>query len=160
MNTSSASSRPVTGRFVLACFVGFFGVVFLANGILVRSALSTFGGVETDSAYKAGLAFKSDEAEAAAQAARGWRVEAHVERDLLKVTALDAQGRPLEGMTLVAALHHPSDRRHDVAFTVSAAGPGRWTADPAAPAGQWDLVIELSRNGEREFRSLNRVVLR
>ncbi len=27
------------------------------------------------------------------------------------------------------------------------------------PAGQWDLVIELTRQGEQQFRSGNRVVL-
>jgi hypothetical protein len=26
--------------------------------------------------------------------------------------------------------------------------------------GQWDLVVELSRDGARQFRSKNRVVLR
>lgn len=43
--------RPLTGRTVLLCFIAFFGVVFTANFFLVRAALTTFGGVETESSY-------------------------------------------------------------------------------------------------------------
>lgn len=160
MTALTPSGRPLTGRFVLACFLGFFAVIFAANIVMVRVALGTFGGVETESAYKAGLAFKADAAQAAAQAARGWTVEAHIERGRFAVAARDGQGRPVEGMTLRAVLHHPSDRRHDVDIDARPDGVGRWTGDPAAPAGQWDLVIELFHDGDRAFRSVNRVVLR
>jgi hypothetical protein len=38
-------------------------------------------------------------------------------------------------------------------------GAGLFRGTTAAAAGQWDLVIELSRDGERLFRSKNRVWL-
>ena len=68
--------RPITGRMVLAALVAFFGFVMLVNIVMVRAAITTFGGVDTPSSYQAGLAFKAEEAEAAAQAARNWTVEA------------------------------------------------------------------------------------
>jgi len=43
--------RPLTGRTVLLCFIGFFGVVFTANFFLVRAAVTSFGGVETESSH-------------------------------------------------------------------------------------------------------------
>ena len=47
MNMTQPRSRvnSPAGRAVLA--LGFFGVVFAVNGVLVRAATSTFGGVET-----------------------------------------------------------------------------------------------------------------
>jgi nitrogen fixation protein FixH len=103
----AALPRRLTGRMVLLCLVGFFGVVFGVNGILVHEALSTFGGVDTDSAYQAGRKFEQDVAMAKAQDA-----------------------------------------------------PGRYHGSAEIPPGQWDLVIELSRQGDRLFRSRNRVVLK
>ena len=50
--------RELTGRHVLLWIVGFFAVIFAVNGILVRAATSTFGGLETQSSYKAGLMFE------------------------------------------------------------------------------------------------------
>ena len=47
----------LTGKHVLLCLLGFFGVVFAVNAVLVKAATSTFGGVETSSSYKAGLMF-------------------------------------------------------------------------------------------------------
>ena len=52
--------------------LGFFGLVIVVNLVMVRAAISTFGGVDTPSSYQAGLAFKAEEAAAAAQNARGW----------------------------------------------------------------------------------------
>ena len=59
-DSSSGDGRPpreVTGRMVLVCLVAFFAVVAGVNAVMIRAAVSTFGGVETESAYQAGLAF-------------------------------------------------------------------------------------------------------
>src|ERR1700690_1116795 len=52
--------RILTGRHVLLWLVAFFGIVFAVNGGLVQAAISTFGGVETASSYKAGLQFEQE----------------------------------------------------------------------------------------------------
>jgi nitrogen fixation protein FixH len=62
-----SAPKEVTGRMVLLCLIGFFFVVVGINAVMVRVAVSTFGGVETDSSYKAGLAF-AKEAQAAHRA--------------------------------------------------------------------------------------------
>ena len=43
---------------------------------------------------------------------------------------------------------------------VNEAKPGDYRADASMRPGQWDLVIEAKRDGERLFRSRNRIVLR
>ncbi|TCK30502.1 nitrogen fixation protein FixH [Ancylobacter aquaticus] len=154
------NGRPLTGRTVLICFLAFFGVIFTANFFLVRAAVTSFGGVETESSYKAGLAFRAESEAAAAQEARHWQVDAHVEPGRVDVSARDAAGRPIADAVLAVTLQHPTNRRLDVTLDPVRVSAGRWRADDTVASGQWELVIELSREGERLFRSTNRVVIR
>ena len=63
----SDKPRELTGRAVLIWLIGFFGLVFVVNGIMAKAAISTFGGVETQSSYKAGQMFEHEVALARAQ---------------------------------------------------------------------------------------------
>jgi len=89
--------RELTGRAVLMWFIAFFGVVFAINGIMVKAATSTFGGVETQSSYKAGLQFEHEAARARAQDDLHWRVEGHVARNAAGAAALDVSVRDASG---------------------------------------------------------------
>ena len=159
----SVRQRPLTGRTVLICLVAFFAVVSIVNGIMIRAAVSTFGGVEAGSAFQAGQAFKHDIEAARAQESRHWQVRATVRRagegTVVQIEARDETGQPLAGLEAVASLHRPTDRRGDLAITLSEEGTGKFRGSGPAAVGQWDLRIDLSRNGERLFRSRNRVVL-
>ena len=73
--TPQKKPRLLTGRAVLLWLVGFFVVVFAVNAVLVRAAISTFGGVETLSSYKAGLQFEQELAVAEHQDGLHWQVE-------------------------------------------------------------------------------------
>jgi nitrogen fixation protein FixH len=155
--------RPITGRTVLLWLLAFFGVVFAVNGVMIHEALSTLSGVDTDSAYQAGLQYEREVALAKAQDARHWRVDAKVTPAAngarLDITAHDAAGRPLSGLDAAAIFERPTDRRLDEDVALVADGAGRFHGSAALAAGQWDLVIEFSRRGEQLFRSRNRVVL-
>src|SRR3954470_12601303 len=115
--------HPLTGRTVLFCLLGFFGTVALANAIMVRAAVSTFGGVETSSSYQAGLAFARDAAAARAQDGLHWQVKANVrpisESVVIEIDAHDGSGRPLGGLEANVILHHPTDGRADQPVSVS-----------------------------------------
>ncbi len=150
---------------VLLGLLAFFAVVVGANGMLVHKALSTFGGVETDSSYRAGQLFERDVAMARAQGAQHWRVEASVTSAadgsaLLDIVAHDDAGLAVAGIDATATFERPTDRRLDRSVAVSEDAPGHFRGSAAISPGQWDLVIELSRQGERQFRSKNRIVLR
>jgi nitrogen fixation protein FixH len=148
---------------VLFCLIAFFAVVALANGILVRAAVTSFGGVETASSYQAGMAFAREIEAARAQDERHWQVKAKVLPGAgitrLEIDARDAAGQPLAGLQASAQLAHPTDRRADRMVSLSEAASGQFRGTAGAMAGQWDIVIELSRDGTRLFRSRNRVVL-
>jgi nitrogen fixation protein FixH len=155
--------RELTGRMVLICLIGFFGVVAGANAVMIHAALSTFGGVETQSSYQAGKVFEREVSIAHAQDALHWQVTASVkpaaDATLVDVVARDASGKPLGNLTAHAQLVHPADSRFDRDVPLVEQAPGRFhAAIPPAP-GQWDLVIELTRGGERMFRSKNRITV-
>jgi nitrogen fixation protein FixH len=161
---TDAKPKELTGRIVLFSLIGFFGVITAVNGIMITAAVKTFGGVETESSYKAGLAFAREIAAADAQEARHWQVRANVvhsgDEARVEVTARDASDQPLRGLTALVRLSHPADRRLDQTVEMTADGAGRFRGTAAFVAGQWDLVIDLDRDGERMFRSRNRVILR
>jgi nitrogen fixation protein FixH len=163
--TSSGGQREITGRMVLACFVAFFAVVVGVNAIMVTAAVSTFGGVETVNAYQAGLAFAREEEAAQAQEARHWRVSAKLRpgsngATVVEIVGRDRSDRPLAGLAASVALTHPTDRRLDHAVDMQPATPGSFQGTVETAPGQWNLVIELTRGGERLFRSRERIVLR
>jgi len=160
-----AAEPRLTGRMVLLCLVGFFGVVFAVNAVMVDAAISTFGGVETESSYQAGREFERETAMAKAQDERHWQIDAKLTHaadgsERLDIDARDAAGHSLAGLDAIATFERPTDRRQDRQIAVSEAAPGRFHGNAAVAAGQWDLVIELSRGGERQFRSKNRVILK
>jgi nitrogen fixation protein FixH len=161
---ASQASRQVTGRMVLACLIGFFAVIAGVNAVMIRAAVSTFGGVETGNAYQAGVAFASEIAAAEAQDALRWAVRAKVSAAAgatdIDVTAVDAAGRPITGLTATARLVHPADKRADHVVVLGEDAPGVFKGRTDAVAGQWALVIELARDGTRMFRSSNRVFIR
>jgi nitrogen fixation protein FixH len=155
----------VTGRFVLVAMIAFFGVIFSANLIMARFAVSTFGGVETESSYKAGLAFKAEEEAAKAQADRNWAVDAAVKAVSPGVTRVEisprnAAGAPQAGLTLALQLLHPTDARLDHIIAVEETAPGVYSGTTEAAPGQWELRLAFSKEGERLFRSTSRVILR
>jgi nitrogen fixation protein FixH len=158
------SGKPLTGRAVLIILLSFFAVVAGVNAFMIRAAVTTFGGVETESSYRAGLAFAREIAASHEQNQRDWRIRATVLPDgsgrRIEVVANDAADRSLAGLTATVRLSHPTDRRLDQEVIMSEAGLGRFRGVASDVLGQWDLMIDLDRNGERMFRSKSRVVLR
>lgn len=157
--------RELTGKHVLLCLVGFFGVVFAVNGVLVKAATSTFGGVETSSSYKAGLMFEQDVARAEQQDALHWQIEGKFGRvsggdAVLDISARDAKGVPLAGLTAQARLAHPANERLDHAIALKGIAAGQFHGEVQAPPGQWELIVDLYRSDARVFRSRSRVSLR
>jgi nitrogen fixation protein FixH len=157
--------RELTGRTVLFCLVGFFAVVAAVNAVMMTAAVTTFSGVETKNAYQAGVAFAREEAAADAQVSRHWRVNSSLRRETsgqtkVELSAQDRTSQPLTGLEVIVSLNHPNDRRLDHRVTMQANAAGRFSGVVTPSPGQWDLVIELSRDGERLFRSKERIILR
>jgi nitrogen fixation protein FixH len=165
MTTSSSTARPITGRFVLIAVVAFFAVVISVNIVMMRLAIATLPGTEVDSAYSASLAYQKEIQAAHQQNTRDWKVDAHIERQpdgtaRLSLEAKTQDGAPLAGLSVFGRLERPTDRRADQVFEIMEGGGGSYRgAAHGVAAGQWELVIEADRDGQRLFLSRNRVVL-
>lgn len=157
--------RELTGRAVLLWFIGFFGVVFAVNGVLVQAATSTFRGMETASSYKAGLLFKADVESAQRQEDLHWQVDGKLSRDrageaVLEFSARDANGLPLAGLVAAVRFAHPADASLDRTMELKPASAGVFRGVTDAQPGQWELIVDLFRGDERVYRSRSRVTLR
>jgi nitrogen fixation protein FixH len=158
-------TRELTGKHVLFCLLGFFGAVFAVNAVLVQAAISTFGGVETSSSYKAGLVFEKEVARAEQQDELHWQVGGKISRDrageaVLDISARDAKGVPLAGLTAQARLAHPADERLDHVIALDRTNAGLFHGETQAQPGQWELIVDLYRGEARVFRSRSRVTLK
>ncbi len=155
----------LTGRHVLLWLIGFFGLVFIVNAVLVRAATSTFGGLDTPSSYKAGLMFEGEIAKAERQQALRWQVDGKLTRDragetVLDISVRDAQGQPVTGLTADATLAHPTDARLDQIIHLVKGGAGAFHGEAQGHPGQWELIVDFYRDHERVFRSRSRVSLK
>jgi nitrogen fixation protein FixH len=165
LSETQAQPHQITGLMVLGFMIAFFAIIVGVNVFMAHAAISTFGGVETASSYHAGQMFERDVAMAKAQDAQHWQVDARITRaadgtTLVDISAHDRAGAPVSGIAASAQFARPTDRRLDRAIEVRQTGPGHFVGNTDLAAGQWDLVIELSRQDERVFRSKNRVVLK
>ena len=163
--STSATVRPLTGRTVLICLILFFGIIIGVNVTLAVFAIDSLPGTEVDSAYSASLAYESEIVAAREQAARGWKVNAHVARSAdgraeVRVEARDRNGAPIQGLSFSSRLERPADRRGDRPVELADAGTAQYRGDVAGLApGLWDLVLEGDVGGKRLFLSKNRIVL-
>jgi nitrogen fixation protein FixH len=166
MSTTTITGRPprvLTGRMVLFCVLAFFCSIIAMNVVMIRVAVSSFSGVETESSYKAGLAFKNDVAAAHAQDALHWTVEANLQREAdstrVLISARDADARAVSGLSLEARLAHPTDKRHDIVLEFVETASGHFKSLTPMPRGYWDLIIALKRDAATVFRSKSRISL-
>jgi nitrogen fixation protein FixH len=158
--------RTLTGRAVLMWLLAFFAVVFTANGVMMKFAIETMSGTEVDSAYRAGMTFNVEAQAARRQDERAWQVSANAARNgegsaVLRIEARDNAGVPLTGLKFSAVLERPIDKRADRRITLVELQTGLYGGKAADVApGQWDLVLEADRAGERLFLSRTRVFLK
>lgn len=162
---SSGGRFRITGRMVLFGLIGFFGLIALANAVMIWLAVSTGTGVVVTSSYKAGNDFQSEIDAASDQASRNWAVTANVARAgqgaAIDLTVEDAAGAPVSGLAVTARFVGHQGEEGDRAATLKEGEIGRYrgAVDELKP-GNWQLVIEALQGEERVYRSENRVLLR
>ncbi len=158
-------AKPLTGKGVLLWLTSFFMIVFAVNGYMMRVAFSTFAGVDADNAYKAGLEYEKEIDGADTQSALGWKVTLRlvptgINSYRLSVTTADSASKQISGLTADVLLVHPTDRRLDLPVKMTGTGVGSFLGEFSARPGNRDLRIELYKDGERQFRSWNRIFLK
>lgn len=160
----TAREMKVSGRMVLISLVTFFAVITAVNTIMATLAIRTFGGVEADNAYRAGLEFAREISAARTQQARNIQVDVVTSRAEAGATRFTLTMRGHDAstelqMAAVLELRHPADKRRDHRITLKRRQPGVFVADAEIEPGQWNVRVSVDRAGERIFRSVNRVTI-
>lgn len=150
MSLAAPSTRPLTGRHVLAAMVLFFAVIVGLDVLFATLAYRSFSGEVARDPYTAGIAYNEILAQRARQDALGWRVTAAVEEDRMVLAWRDRAGRPIEGLELAAHLVRPATESGRRPLPFRADGEGRYIADLSGHPGAWDLqATATGAEGER-----------
>ena len=155
--------RPLTGRAVFVMLAAFFSIMLAANFVMARLAVKTFPGLDNDNPYDAGIAYNQEIAQAKAQADLGWSVELTRTQDgaatQLTATVKDKEGRPVSGLDVAVHFYYPATRKLDRMVTASAVADGVYSGAAPLASGHWEVEIDLSRNGQRQFRTRNNLTV-
>lgn len=163
MTVAAPSPRSLTGRHVLIGLVIFFGVMFVANGLLVYYALSTFSGGDRPNPYRSGLNYNETIAEAEQQAVLGWSAKAHYDEGASRLTLHfnDSDAVPVTGLLLSGTLIRPAEDSDDRAVTFREWREGVYVSDVALRPGNWVLSVESSKQegGSPVYRLKKRLIV-
>lgn len=164
MNGTAWLANEIRGSHVLIGLVVFFGLIFLANGIFLYYAITTFGGGEKGSPYRSGLRYNETLAEAARAAERGLEggLSYDAQAGRLSLDLRDKSGEPVAGLHLAASIGRPATNREDLSATFREIQGGSYVAEVTLAPGQWVIQLhsnELSREGDPTYRLKQRVIV-
>lgn len=148
--------KPYTGKRILAWFVGFFLVVFSANGIMTYYALETWTGLETEDSYVKGLNYNQEIKNARVQNESGWNVaiaqmpKKTDDRFEIQITRPDESLPPTQ---VIATFIRPVIEGYDQEITLSHLGNGLYGAPVKLPLiGQWDILVVVESQNMPIFK--------
>lgn len=161
-----STERPFTGRKMATVIVGFFLTIIVVNAIFAWFALSTWTGLETESAYDKGLRHNESLAAASAQKARGWRIAHDLQaisggKHRLRIDARDKSGAALNNLIVSVHMRRPTKADLDFELILQSAGDGAYQVEFAAPAlGNWDMVLLAQEDTGDRHRTERRLWLK
>lgn len=136
--------QGLQGRHVAGIFLAFFAAIFLMNGAMIYSAISTYSGIVSNEPYRKGLHYNDRIIADERQARLGWTDTITVSRGgYVVVTLAGHDGQPIGGARLKAQIGRPTTNRHDIKLDLSESAPGRYEAQAGVlDVGTWTIAIE------------------
>ena len=156
----SSDGFRIRGWHVLAAMCAFFGVIIAVNAVFMTAALRTFPGEVSITPYEDGLAFNRQLAQQARQAELGWRAAARAEASAVVVEIADAQGQPVEGLSVQGRLQRPATEAGAQNLILTEDTPGRYQATLSGVVGAWDLTIQAKGPQAHDFQAKRRLTWR
>jgi nitrogen fixation protein FixH len=141
-------------RWIPWLIVWFFGIVIVANGVLVFFATSSFTGLQTEGHYLRGLAYNEVLEAERAERALGWSVSVEfsstgARRGRIAARVRDAAGAPVDRAAVTADLVRPARHGDDMRVTLAAQGGGLYAADVELPlSGLWEIQTQIVRRSD------------
>ncbi|RMA40804.1 FixH family protein [Rhodophyticola porphyridii] len=148
-----SSERPdggkeLTGRHVLAIFIGGFGLIIGVNLFMAYNAISTFPGLEVSSSYADSQDY---DLRRTAQEALGWNASVSVEGDVLTLNMVDNDGEPVSPAELTALLTRPTNQTEDQLLELTRVN-GAFTAPVSVSEGRWRLRLTGTARDGTDYR--------
>ncbi len=138
----------ITGKHVLLGMVGFFLIIAVVNAVMIWLAISTFSGEDVRKSYLQGLTYNDTLANREAAAALGWKAASSLVREgetdaLLTVDIQDAQSAPVRGLSVKAAIKHPSTTKLDRTLDLIPTEMGSYqVVVPDLATGAWQVYVQ------------------
>jgi nitrogen fixation protein FixH len=153
--------KGLTGRHVLASLIAFFLAVFVVNGAMIYSAISTYSGVVASEPYRKGLHYNDRIAADARQNSLHWQdsLAVHAEGGVL-FSLTSADGSLVRGLSVEAVVGRPTTNRQDVKLILQPQSDGSYAGStPSLPPGTWLVAIEARQPGSADpvFRTRRRL---
>ncbi len=149
-------TKHYTGRRILIWFVGFFLIVFMANGIMTYFALKTWTGLTTNNPYVKGLNYNDEIENAKMQSESGWAVTVANKPNKTKDRIEVALKRPIESLPPALVTAHfirAVQEGYDQEIILTQTGNGTYAAPVNLPlSGQWDVLIVVKSQNNRIFK--------
>lgn len=146
----SPKPRELTGRTVLIIAVSAFAVVLGANLTMLWAATGSFPGLVVENSYRAGVGW--DE-RSQAQEALGWDSRVIYEPGRIAVALTDAQGAPVDGLSVTAEVGRPAEATVDRSLAL-APRDGRYAAPLSLDPGRWRVVLSAEGTDGARYRAV------
>ncbi len=145
------SSKNNSGKLILLCFVSFFGLIFVVNGIFAYMALSTHTGLVTKNAYEKGLAY--NEVLQKVKNQPKLKEEAVYDSGVLRWFLADENNTFLENAMVSARIIRPVQGGYDFDVTLEYKGSGVYEAKLDLPLqGAWRAKLN-SKWDNKEYQT-------
>ena len=71
------------------------------------------------------------------------------------MTVKDKAGQPVPGLDVAVHFFYPATRKLDRQIAAAAVAEGVYSGSSPLEPGRWDVEVDLTRDGQRLFRSRN-----
>lgn len=165
---TAMTERRLTGKHVLLGLIGFFGVIFVVNGMMAYYALHSWTGLVDARSYEDGLAYNRVLKEAAEQKAMGWQSKVAITQAAdakglrtATVRMQGAGGEPLTGLDVEMTFRRPTHEGMDQTLTAKETEPGVYAVAVDLPArGRWDVDLRVHAGNDRQYRMMHVLYLK
>tara|TARA_R110000787_G_scaffold47716_5_gene115520 strand:+ start:7968 stop:8489 length:522 start_codon:yes stop_codon:yes gene_type:complete len=151
----SSASKTLKGRHVLFWMLGFFGLMFVVNGIFLWAAITSFPGEDVKHSYLQGLQYNKTIETRSHQQTMNWAAEVGIiESDAGKTLVarlFDGNGAPLPASSVNGELRRAATQDSDLVLEMIPVGAGEFQAElPALATGAWHVKINADVTGQSE----------
>lgn len=146
MTTKKKDSKD---KWVLICFLAFFGTVFMVDGFFVYTAVTTQTGLVTEQAYEKGLAYNDILSQAEHQPDLIEKVS--YDTPNLSWNILDKTGKAIKNATVTARIIRPVQDGFDFDVVLQHEGNGRYSASLSLPKkGAWVAKLDSRWESQKQ----------